>query len=158
MFSRAYIEITNICNMSCSFCHGHSREPGIMNTEEFTRILEQLEGKTKYIYFHLMGEPLAHPEILKFISLAKERGFFPMITTNGTLLGSWKDDLVRSGLHKVNVSLHSFEEGSREQHEAYMAQVCDFADKASEAGTIVVIRLCNGLFHVNVIVALLSGG
>ena len=25
MYSRVYIEITNICNMACSFCHGHHR-------------------------------------------------------------------------------------------------------------------------------------
>ena len=89
MYSRVYVEIINMCNMDCSFCHGHSREPGIMDMKEFTRVLDQLEGKTKYIYFHLMGEPLTHPEILRFISTAKARGFFPMITTNGTLLGSW---------------------------------------------------------------------
>ncbi len=24
-YAKAYIEITNLCNMHCSFCHGHSR-------------------------------------------------------------------------------------------------------------------------------------
>ena len=143
MYSRVYVEIINMCNMDCSFCHGHSREPGIMNTEEFTRVLDQLEGKTKYIYFHLMGEPLTHPEILRFISTAKARGFFPMITTNGTLLGSWKEDLIKSGLHKVNISLHSFEEGGEEAFVKYLGQVADFADEASKAGIIVVMRLWN---------------
>lgn len=28
MYSRVYVEITNICNMSRSFCHGHSRASG----------------------------------------------------------------------------------------------------------------------------------
>ena len=54
MYSRVYVEITNICNMNCSFCHGHSRKAGRMNTDEFIRVLEKLEGQTKYIYYHLM--------------------------------------------------------------------------------------------------------
>ena len=50
MYSRVYVEITNSCNRNCSFCHGHSRKAGKMTTEQFARVLEQLEGKTNYIY------------------------------------------------------------------------------------------------------------
>ena len=143
MYSRVYVEITNICNMNCSFCHGHSRAPGAMSIEEFSRVLDSLEEHTKYIYYHLMGEPLKHPQLPEFIRLAGERGFKSMITTNGTLLEERGHEILEAGLHKVNISLHSFEEGGEEQHEAYMAKVADFADKASKAGTIVVIRLWN---------------
>lgn len=86
MYQRAYVEITNICNMRCSFCHGHSRPPKRMSREEFSHILTQLEGQTEYIYYHLMGEPLTHPDLPIFIKMAKERGFHSIITTNGTLL------------------------------------------------------------------------
>ena len=55
MFARAYVEITNICNMHCSFCHGHSRPARQLTKEEFSHILTQLEGQTDYIYYHLMG-------------------------------------------------------------------------------------------------------
>ena len=143
MYSRVYVEITNICNMNCSFCHGHSRQPGAMSFEEFGCVLDSLEGHTKYIYYHLMGEPLMHSQLPEFIRLADSRGFKSMITTNGTLLAKRGDEILAAGLHKVNISLHSFEEGGKEQHEAYMSQVADFADKASHMGTIVVIRLWN---------------
>jgi 2-iminoacetate synthase ThiH len=43
MYSRVYIEITNVCNMSCSFCHGHSREKKFMTQDEFGKILDRLE-------------------------------------------------------------------------------------------------------------------
>ena len=49
MYSRAYVEITNICNMNCSFCHGHSRAPRQMTEVEYARVLAQLAGKTQYI-------------------------------------------------------------------------------------------------------------
>ena len=67
MYSRVYVEITNICNMSCSFCHGHKRAPGQMSKEEFALILRRLTGVTKYLYYHLMGEPLTHPLLPELI-------------------------------------------------------------------------------------------
>ena len=86
MYSRAYIEITNICNRNCSFCPGTVRDKRRMTMEEFQRIIEQLQGVTEYIYLHVMGEPLTHPLLSDFIRCAKEKGFKVAITTNGTLL------------------------------------------------------------------------
>lgn len=143
MYSRAYIEITNICNMHCSFCHGHSRASRRMSQEEFSRILDQLRGQTKYIYYHLMGEPLTHPELPKFLKMAAEREFRSMITTNGTLLSKRGEEILAAGLHKVNISVHSFEEGSEEDHQKYLSEIADFAERASKAGVIVVLRLWN---------------
>lgn len=143
MYSRVYVEITNICNMSCSFCHGHSREPRRMTADEFDRVLTELCGQTKYIYYHLMGEPLTHPELPLFLSMARERGFKSVITTNGTLLKKRGAELISAGVHKVSISLHSFEEGSDSEYSGYMSEVCDFADIASGCGVIVVFRLWN---------------
>lgn len=143
MYSRVYVEITNICNMSCSFCHGHSRAPRRMTEAEFSRVLDALEGYTKYVYYHLMGEPLTHPSLPKFLSMAAQRGYKSIITTNGTLLESRGAVLIAAGLHKVNISLHSFEDGDNEAHERYVRQCARFADTASRAGVIVVFRLWN---------------
>ncbi len=144
MYSRVYIEITNICNMNCSFCHGHKRAPKMMTESEFSHILTQLNGHTEYIYYHLMGEPLTHPLLPQFISTANRQGFKSMITTNGTLLKSRGDELISSGLHKINISLHSFEGSDQVSHEKYLSEVTDFAKAASRAGIIVVLRLWNG--------------
>lgn len=143
MHSRVYIEITNICNMHCSFCHGHHRTLKQMSLPEFSHILDQLEGTTKYIYYHLMGEPLTHPDLPAFLKLAKERGFHSVITTNGTLLDRRGEELLGSGVHKISVSVHSFEQDDRDGHERYLRKVADFAHKASKAGIIVVLRFWN---------------
>ena len=82
MYSRVYVEITNICNMNCSFCHGHKRAPRRMNKQEFAVVLEKLTEQTKYIYYHLMGEPTAHPLLPEFIKLAGDEGDKSIITTN----------------------------------------------------------------------------
>ena len=143
MYNKVYVEITNICNMNCSFCHGHSRPARQMSKEEFSLILDKLTGYTQYIYYHLMGEPLTHPQLPDFIKLAGERGFKSIITTNGTLLHKRQEALLAAGLHKANLSLHSFEDGDDEAYVKYICQLADFADKAAKAGTIVVFRLWN---------------
>ena len=143
MYSRVYVEITNICNMNCSFCHGHHRAPRQMTEAEYSRVLQQLQGKTRYIYHHLMGEPLVHPLLPRFIDLAKEAGFKPMLTTNGTLLERFGEGILIPGLHKVNISLHSFEENSAEQHKNYIQGVAEFAEKANKLGILISLRLWN---------------
>lgn len=146
MYSRVYVEITNICNMNCSFCHGHSRAPRQMTEAEYARVLQQLQGKTKYIYHHLMGEPLTHPLLPKFIQMACQAGFRPMITTNGTLLDRRGEALLIPGLHKVNISLHSFEGDRQEAHRQYLQKILDFGDKANELGIKISLRLWNNGF------------
>ena len=146
MYNKVYVEITNICNMNCSFCHGHKRPPKMMNIEEFSYILDKLSDQTKYIYYHLMGEPLTHPLLPNFIKLAGERGYKSIITTNGTLLEKRSQELLNAGLHKINISLHSFEKNSDEEHRRYITELSNFANKASDQGIIVVFRLWNNGF------------
>lgn len=146
MYSRVYVEITNICNRNCSFCHGHSRVPRQMTEEEYARVLRQLSGKTRYIYHHLMGEPLIHPLLPQFIQMAADDGFHPMLTTNGTLLDRLGDTILIPGLHKVNISLHSFEEDSQADHEKYIRKIAEFAEKANRQGILISLRLWNNGF------------
>ena len=143
MYNKVYVEITNICNMKCSFCHGHKRAPRRMSREEFSLVLDKLFGKTKFIYYHLMGEPLTHPELAEFLKMAAESGYKSIITTNGTLLKKHGDELLFAGLHKVNISLHSFEEGSDDSYREYVKSLSDFAKNAARVGTIAVFRLWN---------------
>lgn len=143
MYSRVYVEITNICNMNCSFCHGHSRPHGQMKEEAFCHILSQLKGKTEYLYYHLMGEPLTHPDLPRFIRLATDAGFHSVLTTNGTLLHKRGEELLAAKPHKVSISLHSFENGTKEDHLGYLENIASFLDLAKDADTIVCLRLWN---------------
>lgn len=142
-YSRVYVEITNICNRSCSFCPGTTRDHRRMSREEFNLVAKSLVGLTDYIYFHVMGEPLTHPLLPDLIKDATAMGFKCAVTTNGTLLDSRGDDLIASGVYKVNLSVHSFESGEGEKYMSYMESLCNFADKASANGVLTVLRLWN---------------
>lgn len=146
MYSRVYVEITNLCNRNCSFCPGTVRTNRMMRVEEFRTVAEKLVGTTKYLYYHLMGEPLTHPGLPEMIGVASELGFKSAITTNGTLLPSRGQALIDANVYKVNISVHSFEDGLEEDYVNYIAGCLDFAAKAAENGTLVVLRLWNNGF------------
>lgn len=145
MFERVYVEIGNICNLSCSFCTGTTREKRQMRAEEFAQVCARLQGHAKYLYLHVMGEPLLHPDLGRLLALAGEAGFPVCITTNGVLLPRFGNVLLQSKqvVHKVSVSLHAPEGNGMQAEQAYLDGVVAFARQASEAGVYTVLRLWN---------------
>lgn len=141
-YKRVYLEITNVCNLSCSFCPKSLREGKFMNFEEFDQITDALHGVTEYLYFHIKGEPLLHPLLPEFLSLCEKKDFFVNITSNGTLLREQEQTLLTSkALRKVSLSLQSFEgDKDSEAYDDYMKSVSDFAQKAAAAGKFIEIR------------------
>ena len=85
-FTRVYLEITNKCNLRCSFCPGTTRKPRCLSVSEFETLAARLRAYTHYLYFHLMGEPLLHPELPLLLEKAGALGFQVNLTTNAVLL------------------------------------------------------------------------
>lgn len=143
-FQKVYVEITNICNLRCAFCPGTKRTPAFMDEAAFCTVLQKLHGYTEYLYFHLMGEPLLHPQLATYLDLAHQAGFRVILTTNGTLLSQTQAVLLSApALHKVNISLHSFEANENSGMESYLAACTDFAKAAAARGITVSLRLWN---------------
>ncbi len=143
MYSKVYLEITNTCNGTCSFCHGTKRAPRRLSLEELDILTDKLRGITEYVYFHVMGEPLTHPKLKEMIKQTSDKGFRCAITTNGLLLPALSDSLLNSDLYKISISLHSFEGKCEEEFISYITACADFAGKASERGILTVLRLWN---------------
>lgn len=143
-FQKVYLEISNLCNLSCAFCPGTRRKPKRMTQEELDILLPRLRPWTDFLYFHLMGEPLCHPQLESFLESAGKQGFKVILTTNGTLLQQQQSLLLRSeALHKVNISLHAFESNDLAMpFETYLQQCFAFG-KAAEGRKLVVFRLWN---------------
>lgn len=145
-FKKFYIEITNVCNLSCDFCPRTCRKPEFMSIELFSKILDQIKEHTDYIYFHVKGEPLLHPEIEKLLDISHEKGLKVNITTNGTLINKMKDKLLmKPGLRQVNFSLHSFD-GNEMSHnmEEYINNILSFIKESTgNSDVIISLRLWN---------------
>ena len=144
MLKRAYIEITNICNLNCSFCPGTGRKKEFMPPERFRILAEKLRGHVTYLYLHVMGEPLLHPQLGDVLSAAAGMGFRVCLTTNGTLLGERGEAVLAApGVHKVSISLHSAEGNGVEALGPYLSSTWDFSVRAADAGVICALRLWN---------------
>lgn len=106
-FKKVYIEITNICNLSCHFCSKVLRPPRSMTIKEFSHILEQIKPYTDNIYLHVKGEPLLHKRLPTFLKIAQDFDMKVNITTNGILFPKLVEELKEcKALHKINFSLH----------------------------------------------------
>lgn len=144
MLRKAYLEISNLCNLSCAFCPGTKREKRMLRSSEFRILAEKLRGHTAYLYFHLMGEPLLHPNLAELLKTSEELDFRVMITTNGTLLPEKGNVLLSSrAVHKVNLSLQSFEANLGGSLEDYMNGCMDFVERAAAQGILCEFRLWN---------------
>ena len=144
-FAKIYTEITNVCNLDCSFCHGTSRPGGFVTTEDFALFAKKIAPYTDHVYLHVMGEPLLHPQLGELIDIAAANGLKVSITTNGTLIKERLPLLLKKSekLYKISVSLHSFEANSGINAEKYLDECIVSVKALGEAGVISVLRLWN---------------
>lgn len=141
---KAYLEITNLCNLKCCFCPGTQRKGGVLTPNGFRTLAGKLRPHTEYLYLHLMGEPLLHPQLEEILREGEKLGFKVMITTNGTLLGKKGRIVLNSpAVEKVSISLHSFEGNAGEGCENYLDECIHFAREAAAAGKRCALRLWN---------------
>lgn len=144
-FNKVYLEISNLCNLRCAFCPGTKRAPHRMTEAEFSALLPKIRPFSDYLYFHLMGEPLCHPLLARFLELAGQAGFKVILTTNGTLLPKMQEVLLHApALHKVNISLHAFEANDLAVPFSEYLRGCFAFGKAAEGKCIISYRLWNG--------------
>ena len=107
-YKKIYIEITNNCNLNCSFCSKVEKTRRNMTKEEFAHILEAIKDFTNNIYLHVKGEPLLHKELFEFLRIAEKNNINVNITTNGVLFPSKVEEIANcKSLKKINFSLHS---------------------------------------------------
>lgn len=145
-FKKVYIEITNICNLSCDFCPKTSRDLKRNTKEDFYHILQAVKPYTDHIYLHLMGEPTTHPHLREYLEMSYEAGLKVNLTTNGTLIHKVQDELIGAkALRQINISLHSFEVNDPNiKIEDYICGITNFVNEATQKSQIICsLRLWN---------------
>ncbi len=111
-FQRIHIELTNKCNFSCTFCPDAimNRNRGFMEKETAFKILDEIAAFdfTNKITFHVMGEPLLHPDFFEIADHAVDLGLPIGLTTNGALLGpKFIEKLTTRPIHQIDISLQT---------------------------------------------------
>lgn len=137
-YKKIYIEITNNCNLNCNFCIKNKRRTEYLDKEKFKELLDKIKPYTKYLYFHVMGEPLMHKDINYFIDYAVSRGFFVNITTNGYLIDKISKN---KNIRQLNISLHSYSCKYNISLDKYLDNIFNTCDVLVKANTYISLRL-----------------
>jgi radical SAM protein with 4Fe4S-binding SPASM domain len=131
-FSKVNIEISNICNLQCSFCPEVMRSKKWMDLGLFRKIIEQVSPITDQVCFHLMGDPLVHPKLSELVDICEEYGTRIFFVTNGVLLREKHLALLlRPAFRQVNFSLHSFHDNFPDRDPTeYLERIFAYTERA----------------------------
>jgi len=92
------LEVTNTCNLRCVHCHyrhgahSYGREKGLMTQEVADRAFEYARNNGTSLLMNYDGEPLMHPEFIRYLRQAAGMGINTYFNTNATLLSREKTD------------------------------------------------------------------
>ena len=131
-FQKINIEISNICNLQCSFCPEVVRTKGMMDISLFQHIIGEVRDLTDQVCLHLMGDPLVHARLSDMIQVCEQAQVKIFLVTNGTLLRADKvDALLSPAIRQINFSLHSFPDNYPDQDPGpYLERIFQFTERA----------------------------
>lgn len=100
------------CNNNCLFCmeadrHARARHIESQSRQDVRRMIEDYPDADEILF--TSGEPTLCPDLPRFVSWAKERGFSRIgIITNGRRFAyeRFLEDLVGRGLNRITISIH----------------------------------------------------
>ena len=108
------LETTTLCNHDCSYCSRQyrDRKHGIMSWSFYTRILDEMkEAGVKQVGLFFLGEPFLIKNLDAWVAIAKQKGFFTFITTNGTALNAGRiRSVMAAGLDSLKFSCNYYDE------------------------------------------------
>jgi hypothetical protein len=140
-YRRAYIEITNGCNLACSFCAPSARPAARMPLPLFESAAAQAGELAEMVSLHVLGEPLTHPDFPAMLAACSRLGLNVNLVTNGLLLSGLPPEIFAEPcLRQVSVSLHALSGLPPEDRAPALQRLAAFA-KAKPGGLIIGFRL-----------------
>jgi radical SAM protein with 4Fe4S-binding SPASM domain len=116
-----WIEPTNICNLRCVMCPQSSpkmgsQKKGMMDLNEFKKIVNEASSFVYEIELFFGGESLLHKDFFSMTKYAKSKGIRVVLHTNATLLDRKKAyQLLNSGVDVVSFSFDGYDKETYEK-------------------------------------------
>ena len=146
-FYRIYVELTNVCGLTCSFCPTKSLPSKEMDLEFFDDVMRQAKVYTKEIACHVVGDPLTQSNLGDYLDIIHKHGLKAMLTTSGYFLKKHSyETLFHPCVKQINISLNSFNKNDTtitfEQYIKPILALCD-AKLAREEELFINLRVWN---------------
>ena len=141
MFKKIYIEITNICNLKCTFCPETNRKKQSMSIENFEEVIRKIHKHTQLVCLHVKGEPLLHNKLKEILEILEKYNLKANITTNGTLIKEKLEIIKKSrAVRQINFSIHSITQ-NKNLNKEYIQNIFESAEQLENI--IISYRLWN---------------
>lgn len=142
-FYRIYIELTNVCGLSCSFCPTKELPSKEMDLDFFESVIEQAKPYTKEIACHVVGDPLTQSNLHAYLDIIHKHGLKAMLTTSGYFLKKHSyDTLFHPCVKQINISLNSFNKNDTSlTFEQYIAPILTLCKEKLDRGVELFINL-----------------
>lgn len=115
------IEPTTSCNLRCPECpsglRAFSRPTGMLKTDFFSSLLQEIAPTTMAINFYFQGEPFLNKQLPEMIRQAADKRIYTATSTNAHFLdSSTAKRTVLSGLHRLIISIDGTTQETYEQY------------------------------------------
>ena len=92
------IEPTNYCNLKCPECPSGlgelTRPLGLLKTEDFKKLINQIKDTGFYVNLYFQGEPYINKNLPQMIKYARASNIYIAVSTNGLLFKEGNVDLL----------------------------------------------------------------
>ncbi|RXI29712.1 radical SAM/SPASM domain-containing protein [Arcobacter ellisii] len=127
-FKKVHIEITNICNLKCTFCPPKTLPNGIMSLEHFDSLNSQLKPYTKELAYHVVGDPLVLSNLNEYLNISLKHGLKVNITTTANNINEKHyETLLNPTIKQINFSINSYNANSHKKSlDEYLEPIINF--------------------------------
>ena len=133
-FRKVHIELTNICNLKCTFCPPKLHPNKIMDLELFDRLNFELKEFTNELAYHIVGDPLVLGNLNEYLNISKKHNLKVNITTTANNISNRHyETLLNKTIKQINFSLNSYNANShKKSFQDYLKPILNFVKYAQE--------------------------
>lgn len=142
-----YVEVTTACNLKCPFCPSSNKiNHKYIDFNDFILIINKIKDYCNLIYFHILGEPTLHSNLIDMFRHCEKLGLDFALTTNGININEMCDDIFKfKHFKKINISLQSLIQFKDDTRKKYLENLKKFILKRNNYNSALplVLRLWN---------------
>ncbi len=141
-FIRTYIEISDLCGLSCPFCPAPKGRRGEMGLKLFERVCSEVALLTQSVTFHLLGDPLYLSNFALYLQIAQNYNLDVEIVTSGVYLCKFEKSLLLSTpIKQISISLSALEALNNQTQERIVQECLELIAIHQELSSQIYINL-----------------